>query len=255
MKRFFNVILPLAIIMVLCSCSEKIPPTVFSAEDMQGKTVGVVSGGNVESFVRSADMDFTVMTFGSDDAAAGALKSGAVDCVIVPEENLSSYTGLFSGLKALDEPMDELSMGFMCAAARGDLASALGDVLEELEGQGTIESIIKSYDGGRKYEYNEPDEGYTSELTVGFCENAPYAYFGSDGHLTGIEVDIIRTVCGAAKIRVSFTKIDRADAESSVIKGDTDIVIGGFYKTGETSPLVSFSKGYITQTLRIVTRK
>ena len=253
MKRIVLSALAFLLIFLLCGCSS-VEPTVSSLDDVDGKTVGVVSGTLSEEFIDKMDLDVTVKEYTTEDAASADLKNGTVDCIIIDESKVSSIVKIFSGLKTLSEEMGKVQLSFVCSRARADLASALSEKMKELA---VVGDILKSFAKGKEYIYEPSQEKYDTVLTVGVClAGSPYAYINDDDVLTGFEVEIAKAVCDSMGLGIEFKTVSRDEVLSMISTGELDFALGGlFHFSSSSDDLVSYSASYYSVNQMVITRK
>ena len=257
MRKIIIGVLALLFLLTLASCGSKVEPTVSSPADVEGKTIGYVENTLAEEYVKSAYGGSSVIKgYSSPGAAAGDLSSGALDCIISDSQLASSITDSGSGIKALNDPIAELDIGFMCSGARGDLAHVLSGAITAIEENGTAERIIRNYTGGGDYIYQPAGNSYETQLKVGVClTEPPYCYYNEEGLLTGLETDITRAVFDYLGLGAQLIIIDRDSAVQAVMTGEVDVAIGGFFPTETTSQFVTFSEPYYQSRQVVITRR
>lgn len=256
MRKIISIVLCVLLLSAFSACSGDVPSTVNSLDDISGKTVGVLTGTVSDNYLSIYSGDITLKKYSSAEAASADLSAGVIDCIICPSGDTSSYTKGHFGLKVLKESFFPVSIGFMCARERGDLATVFSEKIASLTEAGVIGDIIGNYTGGRAYTYTPSENNTEGSLKAGaYVVGAPYIYYGENGKLTGIEIDITRAVCDSLGINVEFRDLERDDAESMVYTGNIDFAVGMFYPVDGAYPLVTFSQPYYTIEQSIITRK
>ena len=109
MKKFLATILFAAMtLMILASCGGSIPAnTVFSADDLAGKKIGVQLGTVGDLFASDYEADGAVVErYNKGADAVQALKQGKVDAVIIDEQPAKVFVQNNPELKILDNQFD-----------------------------------------------------------------------------------------------------------------------------------------------------
>ena len=88
MKKIMAIIAAMTMTAALAACGSKpIPNTVFSADDLPGKTIGVQLGTTGDIYASDYEAEGSVIERYSKGAdAIQALKQGKIDCVIIDEQ-------------------------------------------------------------------------------------------------------------------------------------------------------------------------
>lgn len=257
MRKLIAGALALLFLLPMASCGSKVEPTVSSASDIEGKTIGYIENTVAEEYVNAVYGGNSVLkAYSSPGAAAGDLSSGALDCIISDSQLASSITDSGSGIKILNDALAELDIGFICSGAREDLAHVLSGAIAAIEENGTAERIIRNYTGGGDYLYQPSGGSYDTQLKVGVClTEPPYCYYSEEGVLTGLETDLTMAVFDYLGLGAQMIVIDRDSAIQAVMTGEVDVAIGGFFPTEATSQFVTFSEPYYQCRQVVITRR
>ena len=136
----------------LTSCGSTIAKnTVFSADDLPGKTIGVQLG-TTGDFIASDIEGTTVNTYNKGVDAVNDLINGRVDCVIIDKNPALVFESKFqddgSKLTAVDGAQFEFEPEYYAIAVpKGDtaLVDAINKAIEELKADGTFDELVKTY--------------------------------------------------------------------------------------------------------------
>ncbi len=150
MKKFLATLFAcaLAVSMVGCGSSAK-ANTVFSADDLPGKVIGVQLGTTGDIYASDYEADGSVIerySKGSD--AVQSLLQGKVDCVIIDEQPAKAFVAKNEGkLEILSDPFALEEYAIAVAKENPDLTASINAALAELKSEGTLDQIIKNYIG------------------------------------------------------------------------------------------------------------
>lgn len=122
--------------------NEKDSP-VASADDLEGKTVGVQLGTTGDIYV-SDIKDVKVERFNKGADAVLALTQGKVDAVVIDNEPAKAFIKQNPGTKILDDPFENEEYA-ICLKKGSELTEKFNSALKELKADGTVDDIIKKY--------------------------------------------------------------------------------------------------------------
>jgi len=248
------VILLIAAILLLCSCGDRVKPTVNSADDISGKKVGVPENSISESFAKSEYPDCETVLYQSVGVMANDLAVGVIDCAIC-DSILADSVKAQNGLKVLGAAAGSRRIALVCARERADLLNVLNATLNTMLEDGTVEKIISGNTGGKAPVIAPDSKVYSTTLKLAVrLSGEPYAYY-SDGILMGFEIDILRELCTRSGLGAEFSVMQGEDAISYVIAGKSDVAAGCLFESDGSSPLVLYSEPYYISNQVIITRK
>lgn len=259
----------LAVLMVLASfaaCAEVPANTVFSADDLPGKKIGVQLGTTGDIFATDYENPedesvpkSTVERYNKGADAIQALKQGKIDCVIIDNEPAKAFVAKNSDLKILDDPFAIEEYAICLSKDKSDLRDKINGALAELKSEGTIDSIIKNYIGDDtkgKTPYTSP-EGVTRENgTLTMATNAafePYEFI-EGGKVVGIDADLAQAIADKLGMELVINDIDFDAIIAAVQSGKADIGVAGLTITEDRLLSVDFTDSYTTATQVIVVR-
>lgn len=122
---------------------------IATAQDLEGKTIGVQLG-TTGDFIASDDIaDTTVQQYNKGVDAVNDLINGRVDCVIIDKNPALVFAGKFEGqLVAIDGAQFEFGTEeYAIALPKGDaaLTEQINAALAELKADGTFDELVKTY--------------------------------------------------------------------------------------------------------------
>lgn len=245
MKIIVNFACVLLAVLVISGCTGKMPPNaVFSANDLKGKSIGVMTGSAATVF---ADGYGTLHTYDIAETMLTDLKNGVLDCAVMQENLAKSAIKKVSGLKILSAPLVKADFSFAIAKENPDLTKAANDALKQLDENGTLKKLIQGYVLGKGYSYKPPDNvdlsagALTLAVDPGF---PPYAYKDANGQYRGLDVDVAHAVCDILHVKMDIIEANRADLVKTVQYGKSDISLGGITNNEADARLVNFTDSY-----------
>ena len=123
---------------------------IASIDDLEGKKIGVQQGttGDIycsDSPEKGGYGEDAVTRYNKGSDAVMALLSGKVDCVVIDQAPAQSFVEQNPGLTILDTEYAVEDYAIGVAKGNTSLLNAINTVLEELQADGTIQSIIDKY--------------------------------------------------------------------------------------------------------------
>ena len=148
MKKLLSTMLVAAMMLTLVACGSKaIPNTVYSVDDLPGKTIGVqlgTTGDYAVEEIKGAE----AAQYNKGVDAVNDLINGRVDCVIIDKNPALVFESEYDGIVAL--PGDQFDFGveqYAIALPKGDteLAEKINTALKELKEDGTYDKLVEQY--------------------------------------------------------------------------------------------------------------
>ena len=123
---------------------------IASIEDMTGKMIGVQRGttGDLYCSASVEDGGFgeeNVTPYDNGLTAVQALMNGQVDCVVIDNAPAQEFVDANPGLKILDTEYANEDYAIGVAKGNTALLDAINGALEELQADGTVQSIVDKY--------------------------------------------------------------------------------------------------------------
>ena len=256
-KRLFMLsvvlVLSLASTLTLTACGSKIPEnTVFSVDDLAGKSVGVQLGTTGDIYVSDMESDGSgtkVERYNKGNDAIQALKQGKIDAVVIDAQPAKAFIAANNELMILDEEFVTEEYAICLAKNNSSLTEKVNEALNVLIANGTVNKIINNYIGenASKEAYVPTSSGSNGTLTI--AVNAyfePYEYY-SNGKVCGIDVDISNAIADVEDME--FDSIITA-----VSSGKADFGISGITVTEERLKNIDFSIPYTTSSQVVIVR-
>lgn len=232
--------------------------TVYSLEDLEGKTIGVqlkTTGDVYASDIKDA----TVQRFNRGKDAVLALKNGVVDAVMLDDAPAKVFVEEIGGVRLLREPYAEEEYGIAVSKENPELLEKINDALGQLKEEGVLDEItdawlqngveVSAYEGQNRETY---ENGILVMSTN--AEFPPYESITDGGEIVGIDVDIMKAVCDklGMKLQIENTAFDSIIA--AVERGMADVGVAAMTITDERLEQVNFSSPYMKATQVIIVR-
>lgn len=234
-----------------------IPNTVFSADDLVGKTIGTQIG--TTGWIFAGDVEgAAVEAYNKGADAIQALKQGKIDAVIIDSEPAKVFVEKNDDLTILSDPFAEEEYSIAYKIGNDELGKKIDDALTAIKADGTLDEIVSHWIG------DDPDHvSYASDSSVErtgkliMATNAEFPPYESmeGGEIVGIDVDMMRAVCDKIGMELEIENMEFDSIIAAVNSGKADVGVAGMSVTPERQKNVSFTQGYAVSTQVIVVRK
>ena len=232
--------------------------TVHSADDLEGKTIGVQLGTTGDIFAGDIK-DAKVEKYNKGADAVQALKQGKIDAVLIDAEPAKVFVKENDDLEILSESFAEEDYAIAMKLDNTSLQADINKALADLKADGTIGKIIKNYigeDAGNS-PYKSPDGVDRSKGTLVMATNAEFPpYESKDGDkIVGIDVDIMTAICDKLGYELRIDDMAFDSIITAVSSGKADVGDAGMTVTEDRKQNVLFSDPYTTSNQVIIVRK
>lgn len=258
MKKILIFALSILLLAGLFGCAEKVPAnTVFSADDLPGKIIGVQENTTGDIYASDYESEgSTIDRYSKGNDAVQALLQGKADCVIIDNEPAKAFVESNKGkLKILEEPF-ELEYYAVCTAKGNTLKNDINDALATLTEDGTLDKIIDSYISGTDYKYSSPENVDRSKGELVMATNAyfpPYEYY-EGGEIAGIDADVALAICDLLGYSLKIEDMEFNSIIAAVQTDKADFGMAGMTVTEDRLKNVDFTESYATATQVIIVR-
>ena len=260
MKKITALLLAVMFVLSLAACGEKtIPNSVFSVDDLPGKSIGVQLGTTGDTLASDyEDEGSTVKKFNKGADAVLALKQGQIDCVIIDNEPAKYFVSENKDLKILEDPFAVEDYAIAVAKDNQDLTKEINGALAELKADGTLDSIVANYVGEEKgqHPYESPADADRSKGVLTMATNAefpPYEYY-DNGKIVGFDIDMAQAICDRLGYELKVVDMAFDAVVIAVQTGQCDIGVAGLSVTEERLEEVDFTESYATSNQVIIVR-
>ncbi len=269
MKKMIAAVLAVLMLTVmLCSCGVE-PNSVFSIDDLNGKTIAVQLGttGDIYASDYEKDEDLadangnlaTIERYKKGADAVLSLKQGKVDCVIIDNEPAKAFIASNPDLKILEEPFAEEEYAIAIKKGNTDLKDKINAALKQLKDNGTLQQIVNNYIGDSTKgtcPYVSPANVDRSNGTLKMATNAefpPYEYM-EGGKIVGIDAEMAQAIADILGMELVIENMDFDAILTAVETGKADIGVAGMTVTEDRLESVDFSDPYATAKQVIIVR-
>lgn len=263
-SRFLLVFATLTLLfssVLLTSCQgKKIKNTVFSVDDLAGKTIGVQLGTTGDTLVSDYETDgsgTTVSRYNKGSDAIQALKQGKADAVVIDEQPALAFVKANPDLTILEEEFANEDYA-ICVAKGSSLTAKLNEAIEVLMADGTIQKLIDDYvgDNATFSGYKSPEGVNRTNGTLIMATNAyfkPYEYY-EGGSIIGIDADIAQAIADYLGMNLKIEDMEFDSIITAVSSGKADFGMAGITVTDERKKNIDFTTTYTTSKQVIIVR-
>ena len=118
---------------------------IASADDLEGKKIGVQAGTTGDIYVTGDYGQENVSQFNNGSLAVQALINGQVDCVVIDNEPAKNFVAANEGLKILETEYVTEDYAAAFAKENTELQQQFNAALAELIADGTVKAIVDKY--------------------------------------------------------------------------------------------------------------
>lgn len=261
-EKFVACALIASMTLAMTACGSKVAEnTVFSVDDLPGKTIGVQLGTTGDIYASDYEADgSTIERYAKGSDAVQALKQGAVDCVIIDEQPAKAFVGKNDDLTILDEEFAVEEYAICVSKDKADLTADINGALAELKEDGTLDQIVANYIGDDTKgtcPYESPADVDRSKGTLIMATNAafePYEYY-EDEKVVGIDADMAQAICDKLGYELQIDDMEFDSIIAAVQSGKADFGAAGMTITEDRLLSIDFTDPYTTATQVIIVRK
>ena len=118
---------------------------IASADDLTGKVIGTQRGTTGYIYCTDDFGEDSVVAYDDGLTAVQALNNGQVDAVVIDNAPAKEFVAANPGLKILDTAYAQEDYAIGVAKGNTELLNAINGALEELQADGTLQSIVDKY--------------------------------------------------------------------------------------------------------------
>lgn len=260
-KKLISLLLVSAMAAATAGCGSSVPAnSVNSRDDLPGKKIGVQLGttGDSDATEYEKNDGSTVERYNKGADAIQALKTGKIDCVIIDQQPAEAFVEKNDDLKILSDTFDPEEYAICIAKGNSDLTDKFNSAIEELQKDGTIDSITSNYIGDEvgKHPYETPDGTEYPNGTLTMATNAqfePYEYYDGD-QIAGIDADIAKAICDKLGYELKIEDMEFDAIIAAVSSGKADFGAAGITVTEDRKKNIDFTDTYTKACQVIVVR-
>ena len=263
LKELIATVLTTVMIAGLVGCGNSVPEnTVFSVDDLEGKTIGVQLGTTGDIYASDYEGDEAgtkIERYNKGADAILALKQGKIDSVIIDEQPAKAFVEKNSDLMILGDAFADEEYAICIAKNNSELTEEFNGAIKELKEEGVLDNIVKNYIGDDtkgKTPYQSPKDADHSKGTLKMATNAafePYEYYEGDT-VVGIDADMARAMCDKLGYDLEIADMEFDSIITAVSSGKADFGAAGMTVTEDRLKNIDFTDSYATARQVIVVR-
>lgn len=268
LKKYVALALACSMTLIMTACGSNVPEnTVFSVDDLPGKTIGVQLGttgdiyaSDYEEPTEEGTPASTIERFNKGNDAVQALKQGKVDCVIIDEQPAKAFVEKNDDLKILEEDFALEEYAIVVSKENKELTEKINAVIAQLKEELVLDQIVANYIGDETKgtcPYESPADVDRSNGTLVMATNAafePYEFY-DDNEIVGIDVDLAQAICDKLGYELKVEDMEFDSIINAVQSGKADIGVAGMTVTEDRLKSIDFTDSYTTATQVIIVRK
>jgi polar amino acid transport system substrate-binding protein len=225
-----------------------------------GKTTAIMTGSVYDATAKDLFDASEVLYFANQTDMFNAVKEGKAEIALYDyyETQLAFMDGDYDNLDVIQIPFDVEHYDKAVFSLDAALIDKYNTFLEGIKGDGTLDEMSDRWlyaDSPREM----PDielSGENGILTVATSgTRVPYSYMGSDGELTGFEIENVKRFAEYLGMDVRFDTMDFAALIPYVTSGKAQLCANWISVTPERAETVVFSDPYFTTGTCVVTKK
>lgn len=261
LKKTAALIMAVCMAAALAACGKETPNTVFSVDDLPGKTIGVQLGTTGDIYASDYEEDgSTIERYSKGNDAVLALKQGKIDCVIIDSQPALAFVEKNPELTILEEEFAVEDYAMVVSKENTELKEAINAALAELKSEGVLDAIISNYigddtKGQNPYVSDENTDRSNGKLVM--ATNAafePYEFYEGD-KIVGIDADMAQAICDKLGYELVIEDMEFDAIINAVQSGKADIGVAGMTVTEDRLKSIDFTDTYTTATQVIIVRK
>lgn len=261
LKKAAALVMAVCMAAALAACGKATENTVFSVDDLPGKTIGVQLGTTGDIYASDYEAEgSTIERYNKGNDAVQALKQGKIDCVIIDSQPAQAFVEKNPELTILEEEFAVEEYAMCISKENTELKDAINAALAELKSEGTLDAIISNYIGDDtkgKTPYVSPEGVDRSNGKLVMATNAafePYEYYEGE-QIVGIDADMAQAICDKLGYELVIEDMEFDSIINAVQSGKADIGVAGMTVTEDRLKSIDFTDSYTTATQVIIVRK
>lgn len=255
MKKILSIFSAL-ILITASGCGEKDEEqTIFSANDLSGKTIGTQIGTTGYSLAMDIS-DARVEKYKDGSEAVKALAEKRVDAVIIDELTAEEIISDYDNLTILPDPFNEEEYAIAYKKGNDELGQKIDDAITKLKRDGTISRISKHWIGSNpdKQSYEPKDVERNGTLIMATEDEFPPYEEEINGEIVGFDVDLAMAICDEIGMELKIKDMDFSSVITAISLGEADIGVAGISVTPERAEIVDFTQSYALSSQVIIVR-
>ena len=218
-------------------------PEFTSFEELNGKTISMITGAPFENLISSKVKNVEEYTYYQTmpDMALG-VKSGKTDAGLLNNEVGTFLTNKDSSLALFPESLGESFFGL--GFAKGDKRAILWQETYDAFPQSKKDELWNKWTGSDESVKTIPVQdwpGKNGTVTVAACDSLePASYMNTNKELMGLDIETILIIAKELDVHVDFIPMDFSAVLASLSAGKADIICGSIIISDERKETMDF---------------
>ncbi len=218
-------------------------PEFTSFEELNGKTISMITGAPFENLISSKVKNVEEYTYYQTmpDMALG-VKSGKTDAGLLNNEVGTFLTNKDSSLALFPESLGESYFGL--GFAKGDKRAILWQETYDAFPQSKKDELWNKWTGSDESVKTIPVQdwpGKNGTVTVAACDSLePASYMNTNKELMGLDIETILIIAKELDVHVDFIPMDFSAVLASLSAGKADIICGSIVISDERKETMDF---------------
>ena len=218
-------------------------PEFTSFEELNGKTISMITGAPFENLISSKVKNVEEYTYYQTmpDMALG-VKSGKTDAGLLNNEVGTFLTNKDSSLALFPESLGESYFGL--GFAKGDKRAILWQETYDAFPQSKKDELWNKWTGTDESVKTIPVQdwpGKNGTVTVAACDSLePASYMNTNKELMGLDIETILIIAKELDVHVDFIPMDFSAVLASLSAGKADIICGSIIISDERKETMDF---------------
>ena len=218
-------------------------PEFTSFEELNGKTISMITGAPFENLISSKVKNVEEYTYYQTmpDMALG-VKSGKTDAGLLNNEVGTFLTNKDSSLALFPESLGESYFGL--GFAKGDKRAVLWQETYDAFPQSKKDELWNKWTGSDESVKTIPVQdwpGKNGTVTVAACDSLePASYMNTNKELMGLDIETILIIAKELDVHVDFIPMDFSAVLASLSAGKADIICGSIIISDERKETMDF---------------
>jgi polar amino acid transport system substrate-binding protein len=219
-------------------------PEYTTLEELEGKRVGVATGGYIDHLVKEIDPNIKNFSyFNSYSDMAASIESRKIAAAIVDEPVGRLLTARNPTLAMMEGQLSNNVLAF--ALKKGSpYTKQLSAAIDEMAADGTLDDLAAEWFDGKEADKQIPEVDWdTSAGTLKVATdgaNEPFSYMRS-GKLVGYDIEVMTLCAKALHMDLKLTSLPFDSLLTSVESGKADVAAAGITITDERAQAVDFT--------------
>ncbi len=246
---------------LLGGCGTTVNTTEYSSlEDFEGSTLGMLSGGTLDTIVEEAIGDVSFKSYPDLTGEISALNKGDVDGIIQDISVANDLVAQHPEFAVFPKTVASVSFGF-ALEKDSPYTEEFTEAIRDLYADGTIVELQEKWFSGDEdrmaidwEQYDTSDRGNGTLVCAYDYTKEPLSYQGDDGEVCGYEPEVLLNIADRLDLGITFEGATFGALISYVETGKANVSCGGISITEERAEAVDFPESHYHGAVAIVCR-